>query len=74
MKAHAVLVKLHRIAAALFLLAIPFAAYASFTAEEGAEPSFLVYLPIFPMLFLTITGTYQLVRPWVLKARAKKAV
>jgi uncharacterized membrane protein YadS len=72
MKAHAVLVKLHRIAAALFLLAIPLAAYASFTAEEGAEPSFLVYLPLFPMLFLIITGTYQLVRPWVWD-RAKKA-
>lgn len=70
MKAHAIIVKLHRIAAALFLLAIPFAAYFSMTGDDTSDPHPLVYAPLLPMLFLTLTGTYQLVRPWVLKARA----
>jgi hypothetical protein len=49
--------------AILFLISIPPAAYASFTGDPAA-PSPLVYIPLFPLLFLTLTGTYLLVRPW----------
>jgi hypothetical protein len=69
--ADAFLRRFHRIVAALFLLAIPPAAYASFTGDR-ASPSPLVYLPLFPLLFLTLTGTYQLVAPWVRHSRARR--
>lgn len=64
--------KVHRIIAGLFLLTIPPAAYASFTGDP-ASPSPLVYLPLFPLFILIITGTYMLVRPWVLAWRAKRS-
>lgn len=70
MNVHVVLVKIHRVAAALFLLAIVPAAYFSMTASAGAEPHPLVYGPLLPMAILTLTGTYQLVRPWVGRRRA----
>lgn len=70
-KLAAIVTKVHRACAALFLLTIPFAAYASFT---GQEESVLVYLPL-PFLFvLIITGTYQLVAPWVRRRRAASTV
>lgn len=61
--------KAHRIFALLFLLTIPPAAYFSLTGDPEA-PSPFVYLPLFPLLFLLLGGTYLLVAPWVRKARA----
>jgi hypothetical protein len=58
--------KFHRIIAVLFLAAIPFATYASF---RGGKPAALVYLPLFPLLGLSVTGTCLLVRPWVQRLR-----
>ena len=58
----------HRIVALLFLLSIPLAAYASFTGDPQA-PSPLVYLPLGPLAFLTLTGTVLLVRPWIQRLR-----
>ena len=69
-KLAAIVTKVHRVCAALFLLTIPFAAYASL---KGMEESFLVYLPL-PFLFvLILTGTYQLVAPWLRRRRAHSA-
>lgn len=68
-KAARVITKVHRVAAALLLLTMVPAAYASFT---GQAESPLVYLPL-PFLFtLIVTGTYQLVAPWVRRARQAK--
>lgn len=53
--------RIHRVIAAAFLLAIPPAAYAS---VKGGEPALFVYLPLFPLLALTLTGGYLLVAPW----------
>ena len=67
-KAHRIITKVHRVAAGLFLLSILPAGYASF---QGDTESPLVYLPL-PFLFaLILTGTWQLMRPWVLKRRAQ---
>lgn len=60
----------HRVCAVLFLVTIPPAAYFSF-AGDPASPSPFVYAPLFPLLVLTLTGTYQLVRPWVARMRAR---
>ena len=49
-------VRVHRIFAVLFLLAIPPAAYFSFTGNP-ASPHPLVYAPLFPLALMTITGT-----------------
>lgn len=68
-RVHRAIVKVHRVAAGLLLLAIVPAAYASF---RGQADSPLVYLPL-PFLFaLILTGTYQLVAPWVRRAQAGK--
>lgn len=67
-RAHAVLVRIHRIAAILFLLAIVPAAVAS---ARGGEPAFFVYLPLPFLGLLTLTGLYQLVVPWVRRARGR---
>lgn len=69
MGADAFIRRLHRIVALLFLLSIPPAAYSSFTGDPTA-PSPFVYLPLVPLLILTLTGTYQLVAPWVRRRRA----
>ena len=67
-KLAATITKVHRVCAGLFLLTIPLAAYASI---KGMEESFMVYLPL-PFLFvLILTGTYQLVAPW-LRRRAHR--
>ena len=62
--------KTHRVVALLFLLTIPPAAYFSFTGDPES-PSPFVYFPLFPLLVLTLTGTYQLVEPWVRRRRAR---
>ena len=65
-----VVTKVHRVAAGLFLLSILPAGFAS---AQGGEPSALVYVPL-PFLFvLILTGTYQLVAPWIRRRRARKA-
>jgi hypothetical protein len=71
-KAHGIIVKVHRWCAGLFLLSVVPAAYASFTGDPDS-PSPLVYLPLPFLLVLTLTGTYQLVIPWIRKRRAKQA-
>jgi hypothetical protein len=63
--------KIHRVCAGLLLLSMVPAAYASFTGDR-AHPSFWVYLPLLFLFPLIITGTYQLVLPWVRKARARR--
>ena len=71
-KTHVVITKIHRVCAGLLLLSMVPAAYFSFTGDK-AEPSVWVYLPLLFLFPLIITGTYQLVLPWVRKARAKRA-
>ena len=63
--------RIHRVLAILFLLSIAPAAYYSFTGDPDS-PSPVVYVPLFPLLGLTLTGTYQLVMPWIHRARANK--
>lgn len=71
-KTAAVITKVHRVCAALFLLSIVPAGYASFTGD-ASNPSPLVYLPL-PFLFgLILTGIYQLVAPWIRRHRSKRA-
>ena len=60
--------KTHRVVAGLFLLTIVPAAYLSFTGDPNA-PHPLVYAPLFPLLLLTLTGTYQLALPWTRRRR-----
>lgn len=70
-KTHRVITKVHRVVAGLFLLSILPAMYASLILKDPESP--LVYLPL-PFLFaLTLTGLYQLVAPWVRKAKARRA-
>lgn len=71
MAAQGFLRKAHRVIAVLFLLTIPPAAYMSFTGDPES-PSPIVYLPLFPLLGLTITGTYLLVRPWLQQLRGQR--
>jgi hypothetical protein len=63
--------RVHRLSAVFFLLSIPPAGYASFTGTDPSNPSPLVYIPLFPLLFLALTGIYQLVLPWVRGRRAR---
>lgn len=60
----------HRVVAALFLLTIPPAAYFSITGDASA-PSPFVYAPLFPLLVLTLTGAFQLVKPWLARSRTR---
>lgn len=69
MSADSFLRKTHRVMAGLFLLTIPPAAYFSLTGDQ-ASPSPFVYFPLFPLFVLTLTGTYQLVVPWLRRRRA----
>lgn len=68
MEAHVLLRRAHRVVAVLFLATILPAAVAS---GGTGDPSPVVYLPLFPLLGLTITGTYLLARPWVRRLRAR---
>lgn len=64
-----VMTKVHRFSAGLFLLSMVPAGYASFTGDVESP---LVYLPL-PFLFaLIITGTYQLITPWIRRSRARR--
>lgn len=60
----------HRVIALLFLLTIPPAGYFSLTAT-GSEVSPAVYLPLFPLFGLILTGSYLLGGPWVRRLRAR---
>lgn len=60
----------HRVVAVLFLLSIPPAGYVSLTTT-GSEVSPVVYLPLFPLLVLTLTGSYLLGEPWVRRFRGR---
>ena len=67
-RADRIITKIHRISAGVFLLSMIPAGYVSFTGNAGSP---LVYLPL-PFLFaLILTGTYQLVTPWIRKRRAR---
>jgi len=67
-KTDRIITKAHRVSAGLFLLAMIPAGYASFKRDTA---SLLVYLPL-PFLFgLILTGIYQLVAPWIRRARRK---
>jgi hypothetical protein len=61
----------HRVIAVLFLLSVPPAGYFSITAT-GDDVSPVVYFPLLPLLGLTLTGSYLLVRPWVQRLRARR--
>ncbi|HLF16733.1 MAG TPA: hypothetical protein VI796_04800 [Candidatus Thermoplasmatota archaeon] len=52
-------------------VSIPPAAYFSATGD-AASPSPVVYLPRIPLLGLTLTGSYLLVKPWVQRFRARR--
>jgi hypothetical protein len=71
MTADAFLRRVHRVIGVLFLITIPPAAYFSFTAT-GDEVSPVVYFPLVPLLGLTLTGSYLLVRPWVQRLRGRR--
>lgn len=58
----------HRVIAWLFLLTVPPAAYVSASAT-GTEVSPVVYLPLFPLFGLILSGGYLLVRPWIRRFR-----
>lgn len=69
MAANVFLRRSHRVIAVLFLVSIPPAAFFSAT---GSEVSPVVYLPLFPLFGLILTGGYLLVRPWVRQLRARR--
>jgi hypothetical protein len=64
--------RVHRILAVLFLLTIPPAAYFSFTGDPDS-PHPVVYVPLFPLALMVITGTWMLVRPWIKYWRARQS-
>jgi hypothetical protein len=68
-KTQHVINKIHRVCAGGLLLTMIPAAYVSF---QGDATSPFVYLPLLFLFPLIITGTYQLVLPWVRKARARR--
>lgn len=68
-KADVLITRIHRVSAVLFLLSIVPAGFAS---AKGGDPSPVVYVPLVFLLGLTLTGTYQLVMPWVRRRRARR--
>ena len=66
-KSERIVNKIHRICAGGLLLTMVPAAYVSF---KGNLTPLLVYFPLVFLFPLIITGTYQLVLPWVRKWRA----
>lgn len=62
--------KIHRVCAGGLLLTMVPAGIVSF---QGNAESPFVYLPLLFLFPLILTGTYQLVAPWVRRARARKA-
>ena len=69
-KTHAIVIKIHRVCAGLLLLSMVPAGYVSF---KGDASSPWVYLPLAFLFPLIITGTYQLVLPWIRRYRTRKA-
>lgn len=62
--------KVHRVCAGgLLLTMVP----AGIVSAQGNAGSPFVYLPLVFLFPLILTGTYQLVAPWVRKARARRA-
>ena len=70
MKINSIIRRLHRVIAVLFLLFVPPAAYFSMTAT-GTEVSPVVYLPLFPLFGLMLTGSYLLANPWFHRLRGR---
>ena len=68
-KTHRIITKIHRICAGGLLLTMLPAAYVSF---KGDPESPFVYLPLLFLFPLILTGTYQLVLPWVRRMRARR--
>ena len=64
--------RVHRIVGGLFLLSIPPAAYFSFTGDPLA-PHPVVYVPLFPLALMAITGAWMLVRPWIESWRSRQS-
>ena len=69
-KAHRIITKIHRVCAGLLLLSMVPASYVSLVVKDAEHP--LVYLPLLFLFPLIITGTYQLVQPWIRKARSRR--
>jgi hypothetical protein len=69
MTLEAIIRRVHRISAILFLLAVFPAGYFSVTGNP-ASPSPVVYIPLIFLLGLSLTGIYQLVKPWIRQLRA----
>ena len=69
MTADGFLRRTHRVIAIAFLVSVPPAFFAS---SRGGHPAVLVYAPLFPLLGLTLTGSYLLVRPWIQRMRRPK--
>ena len=65
-----VITKVHRVCAGLLLLSMAPAAYAALVLKDAEHP--LVTLPLLFLFPLILTGTYQLVAPWVRKAKARR--
>ena len=68
-KTERIINKIHRICAGGLLLTMVPAGYVSF---KGDQTSPFVYLPLLFLFPLIITGTYQLVLPWVRRMRARR--
>ncbi|SHL38194.1 hypothetical protein SAMN05444342_3721 [Haladaptatus paucihalophilus DX253] len=71
MAPHTFLRRAHRVIAILFLLSIPPAGYFSFSTT-GGEVSSVVYLPLFPLLGLILTGGYLLIDPWIKRFQERR--
>lgn len=65
----AIITRIHRIAAILFLLSVVPAGWASM---RGGEPAALVYLPLLFLAGLSLTGIYQLAAPWARRYQARR--
>ncbi len=70
-KADVYITRVHRVSAVLFLISTVPAGIAS---ARGGDPSPVVYIPLVFLLGLTLTGTYQLVMPWIRRHRARRCV
>lgn len=63
---HGFIIRAHRVNALLFLISTVPAGIAS---SRAGEPSVVVYLPLIFLLGLSLTGTYQLLMPWIRRYR-----
>ena len=69
-KVHHVITKIHRICAGGLLLSMIPASWFALVVKD--QESFFIYLPLLFLFPLIITGTYQLVLPWIHKRRARR--